>query len=343
MTAARCYVIAEAGVNHNGSVERAHQLVDAASRVGADAVKFQTFRSEALVAAGTPRAAYQARNAGEGDQLSMLRALELPADAYAGLYRHCLDSGIEFLSTPFDEASAAMLVHLGMRKLKVASGEITNFPLLRALAGLRRPIILSTGMATLEEVGEAIDVLRRQWRDDPGEAFLTLLHCTSNYPADPADVNLRAMVTMREAFGLPVGYSDHTAGTAVAVAAAGLGAAVIEKHFTLDRSLPGPDHKASLEPDELARMVDEIRIVERALGSAIKQPAQSELPVRELVRRSVTLARDLLAGEVITASDLVLRRPATGIAPRELDKLVGRRAARALPAGTILHWDDLGP
>jgi N-acetylneuraminate synthase len=343
VTPARCYVIAEAGVNHNGSVERAHQLVDAASRAGADAVKFQTFRSEALVAAGTPRAAYQARNAGEGDQLSMLRTLELPVQAYPGLYRHCLDSGIEFLSTPFDDASAAMLVELGMRKIKVASGEITNFPLLRALARLRRPIILSTGMATLDEVREAIAVLDAQWGGKRGDGFLTLLHCTSNYPADPADVNLRAMVTMREAFGLPVGYSDHTAGTAVAVAAAGLGATVIEKHFTLDRSLPGPDHKASLEPDELARMVGEIRIVGRALGSATKQPAPSELPVRELVRRSVTLARDLRPGEVIGAADVVLRRPATGIAPRELEKVVGRRAARALAAGTILQWADLAP
>lgn len=337
MVKGRCFVIAEAGVNHNGSVERALQLVDTAAAAGADAVKFQTFRAEELVAAGAPRAPYQERNVGEGDQLSMLRSLELPDSAYAALYRRAAERGIEFMSTPFDAESAAMLVKLGMRRIKIASGEITNAPLLHALAALGRPLILSTGMCTLEEVGEAVRTL------DKAKDRLTLLHCTSNYPAAAQDVNLRAMVTMREAFGLPVGYSDHTLGTEVAVAAAGMGAAVIEKHFTLDKALPGPDHKASLEPGELVRMVREIRSVEAALGDGVKAPAPAELAVRDVARRSVTLARAIGKGEAIGPKDVALRRPASGIAPRDIERVIGRRAARALQAGAVLRWEDLLP
>ncbi len=333
----RCFIIAEAGVNHDGSVERALKLIETAAAAGADAVKFQTFHADSLASAHAPRAEYQARNLGDGDQLSMLRALELPEDAYPALYRRCGELGVEFMSTPFDAASAAMLVRLGMRRIKVASGEITNLPLLRDLAAQGRPLILSTGMSTLEEVGEAIRAVRLP----PG--MLTLLHCTSNYPADPGEVNLRAMATMRDAFALPVGYSDHTLGTAVAVAAVALGAAVIEKHFTLDRSAPGPDHKASLEPGDLARMVREIRAIERSLGDGVKAPAPSEIAVREVARRSVTLLRAVRAGETLAAADLALRRPATGIAPRDLERVVGRRTARALDAGAVLRWEDLQP
>jgi N,N'-diacetyllegionaminate synthase len=224
-----------------------------------------------------------------------------------------------------------------MKRIKIGSGEITNLPLLRSLAALGKPLILSTGMSTLEEVGEAIAAL------GPARHRLTLLHCTSNYPAESRDVNLRAMTTMREAFALPVGYSDHTRGTEVAVAAVALGATIIEKHFTLDRSLPGPDHKASLEPDELARMVREIRSIEDALGSAVKAPTASELPVRDVARRSVILARGLKAGQAITAEDLTLRRPGTGIPPRDFARVVGRRAAKAMQAGALLRWEDLLP
>jgi len=333
----RCFIIAEAGVNHDGSVDRALKLIEAAAAAGADAVKFQTFRAESVVSANTPRAEYQTRNFGEGDQLSMLRALELPEDVYPALYRRCGELGVEFMSTPFDAESAAMLVRLGMRRIKVGSGEITNLPLLRDLAALGRPLILSTGMSTLEEVGEAI----RAMKLTPG--MLTLLHCTSNYPADPEEVNLHAMATMRDAFALPVGYSDHTLGTAVSIAAVALGAVVIEKHFTLDRSAPGPDHKASLEPGDLARMIREIRAIERALGDGVKAPAPSEIAVREVARRSVTLLRAVRAGETLAAADLALRRPATGIAPRDLEQVVGRRAARALDAGAVLRWEDLQP
>lgn len=342
----RCYVIAEAGVNHNGLLARALELIEAAAGAGADAVKFQTFRAETLVSEGTPRAAYQSRNAGEGDQLSMLRALELPERAYPQLYSRCEQLKLEFLSTPFDSASAAMLVGLGMKKIKVASGELTNLPMLRELATFGRPLILSTGMSTLDEVADAVHAIHEQWRARgiaAGAGMLTLLHCTSNYPTEPREVNLRAMATMRKRFNLPVGYSDHTAGTAVAVAAVALGATTVEKHFTLDRGLPGPDHKASLEPGELARMVREIRCIELALGSGVKQPAPSEIAVRDLVRRSVTLLRGVAAGSVISEADLVLRRPATGIPPRDLERVIGRRAARALPADAVLHWEDLLP
>jgi N,N'-diacetyllegionaminate synthase len=333
----RCFVIAEAGVNHDGSVERALRLIEVAAEAGADAVKFQTFRAESLVSTATPRAAYQERNLGAGDQLSMLRALELAEDAYPALYRRCGELGVEFMSTPFDAASAAMLAKLGMRRVKIASGEITNLPLLRELAALGRPLILSTGMSTLDEVAEAVRAL------ESAADRLTLLHCTSNYPADPEEVNLRAMTTLRDAFGLPVGYSDHTLGTAISVAAVALGATVIEKHFTLDRGAPGPDHKASLEPQDLARMVREIRSIEAALGDGVKAPAPSEMAVREVARRSVTLVRAVQAGEALGAADLALRRPATGIPPRDLERVIGRRAARKLEAGDVLRWEDLQP
>jgi len=238
-----------------------------------------------------------------------------------------------------------MLVRLGMRRLKVPSGEITNLPFLEVLAGFDLPLIVSTGMAELEEVGQAVETIAaaraRRGLGVPLAERVTLLHCTSNYPARPEDANLRAMTTLRERFALPTGYSDHTGGTAIAVAAAALGAVVIEKHFTLDRDLDGPDHKASLAPDDLRRLVEEIRIVEAGLGDGIKAPRPDELPVRNLVRRSVTLRRARKAGERIAAEDLILLRPGSGIAPRDLARVAGKRAARDLPAGATLAWDDL--
>jgi N-acetylneuraminate synthase len=342
----RCFVIAEAGVNHNGSADLALDLVDAAARAGADAVKFQTFDPERLVARGTPTAEYQAANCGAADQLEMLRALELPKDAYPALVRRCAERGIEFMSTPFDVESAQMLAQLGVARLKVGSGDLTSLPFLEALAALRLPLILSTGMATLDEAREAIHTVRAAWGDDALASTpeaLTLLHCTSNYPAKPADVNLAAMATMARALDVPVGYSDHTEGIAVAIAAAALGATVIEKHLTLDKSLPGPDHRASLDPDEFAAMVEGIRTIGAAMGTGEKAPAASERPVRDLVRRSVALARPVAKGERIAREHLTLLRPGTGIPPRELARVVGRSAARALEAGTLLAWSDVLP
>lgn len=342
----RCLIIAEAGVNHNGSEELALALIAAAAATGADVVKFQTFSAKRLVRPGAPKAAYQERETGAGDQFSMLRALELPEDAYPRLQQSCREHGIEFLSTPFDREAADMLIDLGMGRLKIPSGEITNLPFLRYLAEKGLPLILSSGMSTLDEVAEAVASIRQIWaakgiKESPG--MLTLLHCTSNYPTAMEDVNLRAMQTMADHFSVPVGYSDHTAGVEVAVAAVALGAKVIEKHFTLDHKLPGPDHKASLEPEEFARMVREIRHIELALGNGVKQPKTTELPVRELVRRSVTLVRPLAAGTVLQAMDVDLLRPGSGIAPKELEKTYGKVLSRDLPAGSTLTWDDLLP
>jgi len=338
----RCFVIAEAGVNHNGSVERALQLVDAAADSGADAVKFQTFRAEALVGAGVEKAAYQQAATGGGDQLEMLRALELDADAHVALLRRCAERGIEFMSTPFDEQALDFLVGLGMRRVKIPSGELTNRPFLRRIAATGLPLILSTGMGTLDEVREALDWIRggrpAQWSTVSGD--VTVLHCTSSYPAAFEDVNLLAMRTIAERLGVAVGYSDHTLGVEVATAAVALGAVVIEKHFTLDRSLPGPDHAASLEVAELAAMVRSIRAVEAALGDGVKAPRRAEIDVARLVRRSVAAAADRPAGHVLTPEDLTLLRPGTGIPPRDLESVIGRRLARPVARGRVLTPED---
>jgi N,N'-diacetyllegionaminate synthase len=338
------FFIAEAGVNHNGSEELALQLVDAASRCGADAVKFQTFSADKLVRRGAEKAAYQQAATGDGDQHSMLAGLEMSESLHRKLFHRCVECGIEFMSTPFDEDAADFLVALGMNRIKIPSGEITNHPFLRHLAGKDKPLILSTGMSTLDEIVAATEVIRveriRLGFVAPLESVLTVLHCTSNYPAAADDVNLRAMGTIAKTTGMPVGYSDHTLGIAVSTAAVALGAVVIEKHFTLDSSLPGPDHKASLVPNELAELVGQIRAVERALGSPEKRPNASELPVRELVRRSVTSARDLHAGVAVVADDLCLLRPGTGIPPRDLGSLQGRLPVRNIPAGTTLQYSD---
>jgi N,N'-diacetyllegionaminate synthase len=345
MVSDRCFVIAEAGVNHNGSEELAARLIEAAADSGADAVKFQTFSTDKLVAPGAQTAAYQREATGATDQLAMLKALELPAEAFARLKALADRRGIEFMSTPFDIDAASMLVKLGMRRIKVGSGEITNVPLLEDLAGFDLPLILSTGMADMDEVAQAVLAIKAAREKRRFSASLperlTLLHCTSNYPAAPEDANLRAMAALAERFRLPVGYSDHSEGTALAVAAAALGATVLEKHFTLDRGLPGPDHRASLAVDEFRRMVTEIRAVEAALGDGVKAPRASELPVRDAARRSVTLLRGRRAGERIQREDLTLLRPGNGIAPTDLAKVAGKRAARDLDAGRTLAWEDL--
>jgi N,N'-diacetyllegionaminate synthase len=333
----KTFIIAEAGVNHCGSVEKALDLVDVAAASGADAVKFQTFSTDLLVSPAAPTAEYQRAAVGVERQGEMLRKLELSREAHVRLAQRCASRGIEFMSTPFDLGSAEFLVSIGMRRMKVPSGELTNDGFLRALASMGIPLVVSTGMATLDEVRHAAAIVRHApVLHEPGSMPLVFLHCTSNYPAQPADVNLRAMQTIAEATGVPVGYSDHTLGIGAALAAVALGAEIIEKHFTLDRGLPGPDHAASLEPDGLKLLVRSVRDVEAMLGSPEKRPTASELPVRDVVRRSIAAARPLVAGQRISEGDLTCLRPGTGIAPRELPSLVGRTVLCDVAAGALL-------
>jgi N,N'-diacetyllegionaminate synthase len=341
----KTFIIAEAGVNHNGDEKMALALVEAAVKSGADAVKFQTFSADKLTRKGAEKAEYQKQATGDGDQHGMLKALEMSENLHQRLFSRCAELGIEFMSTAFDEESLDFLVALGVKRIKVPSGEITNAPLLRHMAGKGLPLIVSTGMAELDEVVAAVDVIRAariaHGFAEPLAEMVTILHCTSNYPTESADVNLRAMNTMARTTGLPVGYSDHTLGLAVSTGAVALGATVIEKHFTLDSELPGPDHKASLEPDQLGALVRQIRDVEAALGSDVKAPTASELPVRELVRRSVTTVRSLAAGATVGKDDVTLMRPGTGIPPIDLDKVIGRKSARNISAGETLTWSDI--
>lgn len=333
-----CLIVAEAGVNHNGDPESARRLVDGAFEAGADAVKFQTFKTERLVSPEAPKAAYQVRTTGaEESQFEMLKRLELPPEAHRSLLAQCRRQGIAFLSTPFDEESADFLDSLGVPAFKIGSGEVTNLPLLRHVARKGKPIILSTGMSWLGEVEAAVRAIR-----EAGGPGLALLHCVSNYPADPRDANLRAMRTMAEAFDVPVGYSDHTLGADVALAAVALGACVIEKHFTLDRNLPGPDHRASLEPAELAALVKGIRTVELALGTGRKEPAASEADVAGAARKSLVMARDAAAGTVLTEDLVSIQRPGTGLPPAVLPYVIGRRLRRDVAAGAVITLAMLG-
>lgn len=334
---ARTFIIAEAGVNHNGSLDLAIQLIDVAKASGADAVKFQTFRANLLATRTAHKAAYQDRTtAKEESQLEMLRRLELDGEAHKGLIKHCNEIGIQFLSSPFDLQSADLLETMNLPIFKVPSGEITNIPFLQHIARKGKPIILSTGMSTLGEVEEAVGVLQKA-----GVKELTLLHCVTEYPAPYDEVNLRAMLTLRQAFGLPTGYSDHTPGIEIAIAAVALGAEVIEKHFTLDRSLPGPDHAASLESAELKQMVTAIRHVEDSLGTGIKRPAKCEVPNISVARKSVVAARALPAGHKLEEADMDIKRPGNGLAPKSLPSLVGRTLRAALDEDEIIHWDHL--
>ncbi|MEA3210623.1 MAG: N,N-diacetyllegionaminate synthase [Chthoniobacter sp.] len=326
-----CFVIAEAGVNHNGSLDLARRLIDAAADAGADAVKFQTFQAEQLVTADAPKAIYQQQTTdADESQFTMLKRLELDAPAHHELMAHTAARGLIFLSTPFDEPSADLLEALDLPAFKIPSGEITNFPLLEHVARKRRPIILSTGMSTLAEVEAAVAAIR-----GAGDGGLALLHCVSCYPTAPIDANLRAMQTMTAAFPVPVGFSDHTLGTEVALAAVALGAQIIEKHLTLDRSLPGPDHAASLEPAEFKALLRGIRNVETALGHGRKEPALSEANTAAVARKSLIAARDLPAGEVLDATAIAIKRPGTGLAPARRGELVGRKTRIAVPAGTL--------
>ena len=325
------FVIAEAGVNHNGDLKMARALIEVAVEAGADAVKFQTFQANRLVTPDAPKAEYQLQTTGEGEsQLEMLRRLELSAAAHRELESYCHDRGITFLSTPFDEQAVDLLDQLGVPALKISSGDLTNSPLLEYVASKGKPVILSTGMSELSELIEAVSVLSTAGCDNP-----VLLHCVSNYPAAPAEVNLRAMQTMRSAFDVPVGFSDHTQGIDVALAAVALGACVIEKHFTLDRTLPGPDHRASLEPGELRELVRSIRRVESSLGSGRKMPAASEIETAKIARRSLVAAHDIPAGAILERHMVTMRRPGTGMSPAMIETVLGRRVLRDIPAGTL--------
>jgi len=315
------YIIAEAGVNHNGSIEIAEKLIDAAAQAGADAVKFQTFIATAGISRFAEKAQYQKENTTTSEsQLEMIKKLELPFDQHRHLMEYCRKRNIQFLSTGFDFESINLLKSLNIPCMKVPSGEITNLPLLRQVNEYMHPVIMSTGMATLNEIKEALAVLK--------DCKVSLLHCTTEYPCPYEGVNLKAMQTMRDAFHLPVGYSDHTQGIEVPIAAVAMGATIIEKHFTLDRNMEGPDHKASLEPDELKAMVTAIRHIEAALGTGEKEPAECEKKNMAIARKSIVAKRAIKKGELLTDENLTVKRPGDGISPMKWDEVVGTVADR---------------
>lgn len=318
------YIIAEAGVNHNGSIELAKKLVDAAKVAGADCIKFQTYISKNLVSKNAKKAEYQKQQTNEDEtQYDMLKKLELSFAEFAELSEYCHEKDIEFLSTSFDLDSIDFLAKLDMSKWKIPSGDITNLPYLIKIAKLNKPIIISTGMSNMDDIKSAIKILTKN-----GSGEITVLHCTTEYPAPFQDVNLKAMQSIKDEFGFKVGYSDHTKGIEVPIAAVALGATVIEKHFTLDRNMEGPDHKASLEPNELKAMVNAIRNIESALGDGIKVPAKSELKNVVIARKSIIAKRDIVEGEILTENNLTVKRPGSGITPMKWYDVIGKKAIR---------------
>jgi N,N'-diacetyllegionaminate synthase len=326
MTDHQVFIIAEAGVNHNGSLKIAKKMVDAAKEAGADACKFQTFEAERIISRFAKKAEYQQRTTSEDEsQLEMVKRLELGEEAHRELFSYCRKKNILFLSSAFDTQSVDFLNELGVEIFKIPSGEITNLPYLRKAGSLGKKVIVSTGMATLEEVKGALKILKQS-----GTSLedITVLHCNTEYPTPIHDVNLRAMVTIKERFNVKVGYSDHTPGTEVAIAAVALGASVIEKHFTLDRNMEGPDHSASLEPDELKYMISAIRNIEKALGSGIKEPSQSEKKNISVARKSIVASINIKKGELFSVENLAVKRPGTGVSPMEWDRVIGKRAKR---------------
>jgi len=339
------YIIAEAGVNHNGSEQLSLDMISVASKSGANAIKFQTFDTQKLVSKNAKSAEYQIKSTNESNQFSLLKKLELSRDSLFKIFEKCQDMNIEFLSTPFDIDSAGFLVDLGMKKIKIPSGEITNLTFIRELASFNLPLILSTGMSSISEVHGAVSEIKKLRKikkfNQPLNEMLTLLHCTSNYPTKLEDVNLKAIETLAKEFSIPVGYSDHTLGTDVSPLAVAIGAKVIEKHFTLDKSMIGPDHEASLNPEELSLMIKKIKETEICLGTGIKEPRNSEIAIKEAVRRSVALKLDKKKGETLRAEDLILLRPGSGISPTELDKVFGKKINKNISSGTIIFWDDL--
>ncbi|MFQ5767507.1 MAG: N-acetylneuraminate synthase family protein [Acidobacteriota bacterium] len=330
------FIIAEAGINHNGHVERATEMIAAAQQAGADAIKFQTFTARGLMTRSAGAAVHLQAGAGDEDLYSFVDRLSLSVQDHEGLAGICREFSFPFLSTAGDPEGVALLASLGVPAFKVASMDLDNLPLLTEVARAGKPVLLSTGMATLAELDTALETIHRAGNDQ-----VILLHCTSLYPAPPETVNLRAMVTMRTTFGLPVGYSDHTSGITVPLAAAALGACIIEKHFTLDTALPGPDQSFSADPDELARLVAAIRCVEQALGSGRKRPAAAEMAMRSAFRRSIVAARDIPAGAVLNREMLAFKRPGSGISPGDLAWVIGRQTTRPLPEDTVITQRDL--
>jgi len=322
----RVVIIAEVGVNHNGRIELARDLIDAASVAGADAVKFQTFQPDTLVVKGAEKAAYQKETTGKNEsQYDMLEKLALPPETFTALRLHCRTKGIRFLSSPFSEEDIDVLERLDMETYKIPSGQITDLPYLRKIGSLRKDIYLSTGMASLYEIKAALEILTSA--GTPKERIV-LLHCNTAYPTPIEDANLHAMRTLKEAFHVNVGYSDHTIGIEIAIAAVAMGAAVVEKHFTLDKSMEGPDHRASMDPEELTRLVRGIRNVERALGDGRKRVTESEMQNREIVRKSIVAAVPIAAGEIFTEANLTTKRPATGMSPMQWNEIIGTVARR---------------
>lgn len=330
-----CFIIAEAGVNHNGDLKLAKQLIDVAVEAGADAVKFQTFRADSLVTKMAPKADYQKKTTdGHESQYEMLKRLELSEKAHRDLFAYCKRKKILFLSTPFDEGCADFLGRLGVARYKIPSGELTNLPFLQHVAKKKKPMIISTGMATMKEVLTAVQSVQKAGNKD-----ITLLHCVSQYPADPAEVNLRAMETMQKEFGVPVGFSDHTLGIEISLAAVALGAKVIEKHFTIDQNFPGPDHRASLMPEELRVLVRGIRNIEKALGDGIKRPSRSEREVADVARKSLVAKKEIKKGTLLQKEWIAIKRPGTGLAPSTLFKVVGKKAVKDIKEGALLSWE----
>lgn len=329
----KIFIIAEAGVNHNGNIETARQLVDAAVEAGADAVKFQTFKAENLVCRDARKADYQMETTDQAEsQFDMLKKLELTSDMHEQLMKYCRQKGIMFLSTPFDIDSMHYLISLGVDIIKLPSGEITNYPFLREAGRTGKRIIISSGMSTLNEVREAVQVLKSN-----GSSDVTVLHCNTEYPTPYADVNLRAMLTLKEKLNVSTGYSDHTQGIEIPIAAAAMGAVVIEKHFTLDKNMEGPDHKASLEPHELVAMIRAIRNIESALGDGQKEPSESEKRNIGIVRKSIVAKYDIEAGELFSEDNLTTKRPGTGISPMQWDQVIGQRAKRKFQADELVE------
>lgn len=334
----KIFIIAEAGVNHNGSIKIAKRLIEAAAESGCGAVKFQTFRTAEVVTQNAPKARYQIKNTGSNEsQFEMLKKLELSPSEYKELFYFCKKKKIIFMSTPFDKYSTDFLDGLGMAIFKIPSGEITNKPLIKHIASKIKPIILSTGMSYLDEVKKAVDWIRDVWKGLDKKPQLILLHCVSNYPAEADDVNLLAMRTLESTFGIPVGFSDHTMGTEVAIAAAAIGAQVIEKHFTLDRNMRGPDHRASLTPNELKTMVRVVRNIEKALGNGIKRPSPSEFKNRLVARKGIVASRDIKRGEIFTEENITVKRPERGIGAMQWERVLGKIAKKNFKYDSVIE------
>lgn len=330
-----CFIIAEAGVNHNGDINIAKKLVDYAFEAGVDAIKFQTFKAENLVTKNALKANYQKQTTGNGNQYEMLKKLELSYDDHLILKKYCDEKGIIFISTPFDFESVDLLVKLDIPLYKISSGDLTNLPLVNYIAKLNKPMIISTGMADLGEVEDAVEAIK-----ETGNNKISLLHCTSNYPTDYGDVNLNAMITLKNAFKLPIGYSDHTAGIEVPVAAVAMGAKIIEKHFTLDKSMEGPDHKASLNPEELKQMVISIRNVEKAFGNGIKRCTESEQNTKKVARKSIVASVNIKKGEIISYSNITVKRPENGISPKFIDEFIGKIAREDINVDDFITFSN---